>query len=136
MVIFYDAIYMISEYNNCIKDSIKLSLMDRELYNNSNKIFLNCPKITKKNHKMILKYNLKKFELDKNILIRNPNLYYQKINQYIVRDNIDLNTIPKNINKLIIDLMEDIDIINLKELQITSIDINKIDYCNILLPNC
>ena len=43
MIVPNDTIYLISNYNCNIEDSINLSLLNREIYDNSDGIFLNNP---------------------------------------------------------------------------------------------
>jgi len=75
MIIPNDIIYLLSEYNCNIRDSVYLSLINREIYNNSDKIFLNDPIISKKNYKRILKYNFNNFKFTEDIIIINPNIF-------------------------------------------------------------
>ena len=59
MIIPSDTIYIISKFNCSIKDSINLSLLNRENYDNSDRITLNNPFITHNNIHIISKYNMK-----------------------------------------------------------------------------
>ena len=63
MIIPYDTIYLISNYNCDIKDSIKLSLLNREINDNSNRIVLNNPLITYENFHIMSKYDIKKITM-------------------------------------------------------------------------
>ena len=131
-----DIIYLISDYNSDVGDSIYLSLINREIYENSHKIFLNNPLITYENHRILSKYNLKNFKLEKNLMIMNYNKYYRKVNKYLIEKITDLDMIPKDIRELRIKLEEDIKVINLKEFDIDSIIIENINInTEIIYPN-
>ena len=135
MIIPPDAIYIISEYNDKIIDSISLSQINKEIYNNRDKIMLNYPTITDKNHKTVLEYSYKKFKFADSIKVIDPNIYFQKINEYIITNVNNLNNIPENTKKLIISIDKYSEIINLENLKINSIKINVTKGSKIILPN-
>ena len=115
-----DIIYTVSQYNCNIKDSVNLSLINEEIYNNCANIFLNNPIINQDNYKIILKYKFNNYELDNNFVLKNPNELYQKVKKYFISSLDNLNTIPIYTENLVIDLTD---------------DINEIGDTKIILPN-
>ena len=106
-----DTIYLISQYNSNYKDSINISLLNKEINDNSNKIFLNNPLITNENYETISKYKFDNYELGKNLVIREYITKFDKQrNIYIYDDNNYLEKIPDNIEELVINLTEKIQI--------------------------
>ena len=103
-MIAQDIIYLISEYNKDNIDSIKLSLINKETYDNSDKILLNYPFITNENYKTMIRYKFNKFKKEKGLMKRYIYKLYQKRNIYLLYNNNYSRIIPNNIKKLIIDL--------------------------------
>ena len=131
-----DIIYLVSEYNCDYKDSFKLSLINKGIYDNSDKIYLNNPIVTYKNYETIIRYNFNELILGNNFIIMDINKIYRKRNIYILDDsNYHLKYLPKNIKKLIIDLTENIGEIRLERLTDLETIIVKNIHNKITLPN-
>ena len=133
MTIPNDIIYLISEYNNGVIDSINLSLMNKEIYNNSNRIFLNDPFVTYNNYVNVLKYNFNNFRFQENLssLIRDYNKFYQKVNKCLIQKIEDFDIISKNTKEIIVNLNEEIKILNFGQFNVSSIIINCLNGENI-----
>jgi len=135
-----DIIYLISEYNHHIEDSIILSLINKEIYNNCDKIILHNPIITNKNYKTIIKYKFNDFS-DNTCWGIDKNLFCQKKNRYYITDvNIDnliknIIKVPINIKEIHIYLSKNIGgAMNLKNLNASSIVIHKLGNNKIIYP--
>ena len=59
-----DTIYLISNYNHDIKDSINLSILNRKINDNCDRITLNNLMITQENFHILSKYNIKNITLN------------------------------------------------------------------------
>ena len=130
-----DIIYIISEYNCDLKDSVNLSLINKEIYENRNRIHLNNPLITINNHNKILKYYITGYRKEQDTIIKNINYIYSRTNRYWVEDTECLKMMPKNTKELIINLHEYIGLINLKKYQINSIIIKSIGNNKMICPS-
>ena len=135
MVIPNDIIYLISEYNNGIMDSIRLSCINKGIYDNSEKIYLERPFITYKNCKVISKYKFDRYGIEDNLIIRNINKIYLRMNKYFLNDINFLKMVPKNIKDLSINFNGGAEIFDLGEYQIESIVIQKLGKAKIILPS-